>query len=231
MSVGTAQRFSPSSPCPICGGTASAPSGKGERCYGFLSSDGRWAHCTREEHAGALEQKEGSGTYPHRLKGECGCVLGHGDLVPTPGVRRNECKKPLGEPAAVWSIKDERGEVQAIHVRFDHDGGKECKWRLPEGTFKEGLKGRKLSTLPLYRSEHVADCPEDLPVVVVEGEKAADALAEVYPAVLGTVTGASGTPGAEALEVLRSRRVVLWPDNDEEGRRHMARIAEALCKG
>ncbi len=45
---------------------------------------------------------------------------------------------------------------------------------------------------------------------------------------MGTVTGAGGTPGPEALEVLRDRRVCLWPDNDEAGRKHMRRIAEAL---
>jgi hypothetical protein len=42
------------------------------------------------------------------------------------------------------------------------------------------------------------------------------------------VTGASNTPGPEALKVLRGKRVILWPDNDEEGRAHMQRVAEAL---
>jgi hypothetical protein len=82
--------------------------------------------------------------------------------------------------------------------------------------------------LPLYRSECAAEWPEDLPVVVTEGEKAADALAGVHPATLGTVTGASGAPDAEALEVLRGRSVVLWPDNDPEGREHMKRVAERV---
>src|SRR5215208_4138578 len=82
--------------------------------------------------------------------------------------------------------------------------------------------------LPLYRSEHVGGWPEDVPVIVEEGEKATDALANVYPAVVGTVTGAESTPGPEALEVLRGRRVVLWPDNDRPGRAHMERVAEAL---
>jgi hypothetical protein len=142
----------------------------------------------------------------------------------------NGYNKPRREPTATWHIKDANGEVQAVHVRFDESGEKECLWRLPEER-GWGLKGRKLSTLPLYRSEHLKDWPDEVPVIVVEGEKAADALARVYPPVLGTVTGAGNTPGPEALEVLRDRRVILWPDNDDEGRRHMARIAEALCKG
>jgi hypothetical protein len=131
------------------------------------------------------------------------------------------------KPSATWRLKDAAGEVQALHVRFDRDGDKDCFWRLP-GARRWGLDGRKLSTLPLYRSEHVEDWPDDVQVVVVEGEKAADALASVYPAVLGTVTGAESTPGPEALEVLRGRRAILWPDHDPPGRAHMERVAEAL---
>ncbi len=154
-----------------------------------------------------------------------------GDLFPasTNGSRNGHEKKD-GKPTAAWDIRDAGGELHAVHVRFDRNDGKECLWKLPSAS-GWGLKGRKLATLPLYRSEHLQDWPEDMPVIVVEGEKAADALSEVYPAVLGTVTGAGGTPGAEALGVLRGRRVILWPDNDEEGRLHMTRIAEALCEG
>jgi DNA primase len=90
------------------------------------------------------------------------------------------------------------------------------------------LEGRKTSTLPLYRSELLEEWSRDVHVVVAEGEKAAGALAERYPSVVGTVTGAEGTPDAEVLEVLRGRRIVLWPDNDDPGRRHMERVAAAL---
>jgi KaiC/GvpD/RAD55 family RecA-like ATPase len=43
------------------------------------------------------------------------------------------------------------------------------------------------------------------------------------------VTGANGTPGDAALEVLRDRDVFLWPDFDEPGRKHMTRIAERIA--
>ncbi|WP_162924555.1 AAA family ATPase [Rubrobacter indicoceani] len=90
-----------------------------------------------------------------------------------------------------------------------------------------GLAGRKLDTLPLYGSERLKEQP-DTSVVVGEGEKAADALLDAGFCALGTVTGASGTPKPEALEVLRGRRVILWPDNDGIGMKHMERIAKAL---
>jgi hypothetical protein len=131
------------------------------------------------------------------------------------------------QPSKVWQVRDISGKLKGYHLRFDRpNGDKDCLWQRPSGEW--GLNGTLLSTLPLYRSEHTGDWPEDVPVIVVEGEKAADALASVYPATLGTVTGASNTPGPEALEVLRGKRVILWADNDEEGRAHMRRVAEAL---
>jgi hypothetical protein len=69
--VTASQRFTARNPCPICGGHNLLPSGRRIRCYGFLSSDGRYAHCTRAEHAGALDPLPGSDTYAHRLEGPC----------------------------------------------------------------------------------------------------------------------------------------------------------------
>ena len=48
------QRFRSDRPCPVCGGHANLSRGKGRRCYGYLSDDGLYAHCTREEHARAI---------------------------------------------------------------------------------------------------------------------------------------------------------------------------------
>jgi len=229
--VGPGQRFTTAHQCPVCGGHDARDRGQGTRCYGFLSDDGNWAHCTRGEHAGDLQQKEGSGTYPHRLEGECACGVRHGEPMPAPNIERNDYrKKPQAKPTDVWPVKNQNGGTQAVHVRFDHGPhDKDCLWRLPgAGPRDWGLKGLKVTELPLYRSEHATEWPEDLPIVVVEGERAADALAQAYEPVLGTVTGASGTPGLEALEVLKGKRAILWADNDEEGRRHMERLAGRL---
>lgn len=45
------------------------PRHQGIRCHGFTS--GPWCHCSREEHAGKLDQSR-SGTYGHRI--ECRCA-------------------------------------------------------------------------------------------------------------------------------------------------------------
>lgn len=123
-----------------------------------------------------------------------------------------------------YEVADDSGRVVAVHVR--EEPGKKIWWELPDGT--KGLGGLKGSDLPLYGINRIAD---DSPyVVVTEGEKAASALiARGYPAV-GTVTGASSAPGAAILKsLLRFGEVLLWADNDDQGRSHMERIARELA--
>ena len=87
-----------------------------------------------------------------------------------------------------------------------------------------GLNSTAPANLPMYRSEQVA--VEDW-VVIAEGEKAAQALADRnYPA-LGTA-GSGSTPSIEALTFLRGKQCVLWPDADAVGAKHMQRLADRL---
>ena len=72
----------PSNPCPICGGHNQKKKGIGERCWGFVSDDGKWCHCTRGEAAGPIELNHKSGGYPHRLHGPCKCGVQHGPDLP-----------------------------------------------------------------------------------------------------------------------------------------------------
>jgi len=140
---------------------------------------------------------------------------------------RNDRKKMKEGPTASWEIRDPEGVIQAIHIRFDGPDGKKVLWKLP-GADRWGLEGRGLDSLPLYGSERVKDWPDDMPIILTEGEKAADALLAAHIPAVGTVTGASSTPAEQALSVLAGRKVVLWPDNDEAGRAHMERIAAKL---
>lgn len=133
-----------------------------------------------------------------------------------------------GRPATTtYRVQDAGGKLIAEHVREDKaDGEKDVRWRLPDGSW--GLNGLRLEDLPLYGAEMVSDLGEDEPVILVEGEKARDALEAAGIPALGTVCGAGPTPGTKALEVLKDREVVLWADSDEAGRQHMDRIAERL---
>jgi len=128
-----------------------------------------------------------------------------------------------------YCIRDTAGDLVAVHVREDlPGGGKRFRWELPDGTL--GLGGRPVSSLPLFGSERLKDLDPDQAVIVTEGEKVASVIVSAGIPAVGTVTGASGTPGDEALRPLLGRQVYLWPDNDPPGIEHMRRIAEALWR-
>ena len=88
MAINKSQRFTRERPCPVCDGFDSAPRGNGRRCYSFLSSDGLYAHCTRDEHAGTLPKNPDSNTYAHRLNCLCSCGVQHGRAAVTVKARR-----------------------------------------------------------------------------------------------------------------------------------------------
>jgi len=182
-----------------------------------MGSDRLYGHCTREELASGLPQEEG-GTFAHRLEGSCKCGRVHGEKP-----RLSIVKPGVGKRTA-WEIRSTDGELVAVHVRKDFSNGdKSFSW---ERNGKLGLDGLAAADLPLYRSERLA--ADRGTVILTEGQKAADALAGAGFLSLGTVTGASGTPSLRVLESLHGRDVVLWPDLDEPGKKHMQRIAEAL---
>jgi hypothetical protein len=128
----------------------------------------------------------------------------------------------------VYGIRDTAGVLIAEHVRVELPTGKRMYWQLPGCDPRDGLGGLSSSDLPLYGSEDIFGWATGVTVVVTEGERARDALDALGIPALATVTGASGTPGEDALAVLLPFDVLLWPDNDEAGVAHMARVAARL---
>jgi hypothetical protein len=63
-------------PCLVCGGYRTLPRGTNSRCHGFVSSDRRYVHCSREEQAGLLERGS-DGLFSHRIEGRCRCGADH----------------------------------------------------------------------------------------------------------------------------------------------------------
>src|SRR5829696_3962199 len=93
------------------------------------------------------------------------------------------------ETRKVYAVKDRDGCLVAEHHHVRKGGDKECFWRLPGG--KWGLNGTPLGDLPLYGVHEMSEGPPAL-TVVVEGEKARDALADALAdvpdvCVVGTV--------------------------------------------
>ena len=131
-----------------------------------------------------------------------------------------------------YQIKDVDGAVFAVHCREDGQDAtgqrsKRMWWETPDG--QSGLGGLKAVNLPLFGTEMLRNEDAETTIVVVEGEKAARSLQRRGIAALGTACGASATPSEHVLQCLKPfRDVVLWPDNDDIGRKHMSRLAQTL---
>jgi DNA primase len=127
-----------------------------------------------------------------------------------------------------WNITDVDGNLIAQHFRYDHpDGTKTYSWNG-----QDGLGGIKAGELPLYGVKHLfaMETAAVNPIVIVEGEKATDALVKGGYAAVGTVTGASSCPNQEVFAPLIGfeARKYVWPDNDPAGRSHMDKVCGHL---
>ncbi|MDA0352474.1 MAG: hypothetical protein DWG79_01385 [Chloroflexi bacterium] len=133
--------------------------------------------------------------------------------------------------STIYQVRGVDGELEAEHVRKDvllEDGTatKKISWRR---NGRSGLGGFSTANLPLYGIHDLGTSVAR--VVVVEGEKAADALRDRGVTAVGTVTGASGTPSDESLTpLLNFEHIILWPDNDQAGGDHMTRVAQSLLR-
>ena len=144
---------------------------------------------------------------------------------PLPGTIRH---RRLGVPSQVWRYQDATGALLFVVCRFDAERGKEV---LP---FTFGtLHGRRgwhwrapPAPRPLYALDRLAARP-DAPVIVTEGEKAADAAAVLFPDHVAT-TSPSGAGAARLADwtALRGRIVRVWPDADAAGHAYAVTVAE-----
>lgn len=233
--VSPSQRFTARNPCPICGGHANLPAGRGVRCYGFLGADGRYAHCTREDRAGGLDVEPG-GTYAHRLAGECRCGETHGEEEPAPAtIRRNghagRPPKPYRDfreagAVAAYDYTDERGAVLFQVWRYAlPDGRKTFKQARPvPGGWALGIAG--VRRVP-YRLPELRAADPSAWVLIPEGEKDADRLAALgFVATTNAMGAGKWLPEYGAF--LRGRRTCLLLDNDADGEAHGAKTGAEL---
>ena len=137
-----------------------------------------------------------------------------------------------GQPVATWTYHTTDGRRIGLICRFDlADGSKEV---LPI-TWCQHVSGREAwrwksfaKPRPLYDAHLLATKPDSW-VLVVEGEKTAEAAKRLMPHL--AVTTWSG--GSKALSLadwspLADRKVLFWPDADEPGRKCIELIRKQL---
>ena len=122
-----------------------------------------------------------------------------------------------------WTYTHENGNTAFVVHRIDYaDKRPKDIWQSPKG-----YKGKR----PLF------DLPDLLkdgarPILIVEGEKAADDARGYFPLQPYDVTSAAMGSGKAKLtdwSPLKGRDVTIWPDNDEPGANHAKDVAE-LCR-
>ena len=215
-SVSSQQRFTRSNPCPVFGGFHTLPQGQGTRCYGFLSSDGLYAHCTREDRAGYLTPHTDD-TFVHRLQGDCNCGTQHSPapIVAAPAPRRTIDR--------TWDYTDEAGNRLFQVVKYKPKGFSQ-RQSDGDGGWLPNMTGARL--VP-YRLPDIINANTDRVIFVGEGEKDADVLAALDLIATCNPMG-DGKWRDEYSVYLIDRRVVILPDNDDAGRKHAEQVAASL---
>jgi putative DNA primase/helicase len=143
-----------------------------------------------------------------------------------------------GKPSKLWIYKDAAAQPLFVLYRFDlgpDADGKRRKVFAPltwcastaDGTLQWRWQGL-IEARPLLRLDQLAQ-RNSAPVVVCEGEKSADATAELLPDHVATCwpNGSNAWQKAD-FAPLTGRDVLLWPDNDAPGLTCMLALAEHL---
>jgi hypothetical protein len=221
------QKFTSTRPCPVCGGHEGLHRKTGTRCYGYISHDGGYAHCTREEFAGQLVQNANSDTYGHWLGGTCKCGNNHRSLVayiPTSiGNRNSRLASVPPDGSTVYEYQWGNGSPVIRVIRI-----------IPKDFYQQHLddsgnwvNGTGAIKPPLYRLPELIKADLQRTVLLVEGEKDTDrAVQEGFVA----TTNPRGAKGFQSQMVpfLAGRKILVIADNDDAGRDGANRKAEML---
>jgi putative DNA primase/helicase len=150
--------------------------------------------------------------------------------MPEPVVIPKKLKDSMGEPEAIWIYRMADGAAFGAVARWNPEG-KRKQIRPIVWNGKEHVPSGFGDKRPLYNSDLLAAAPV-CPVLIVEGEKAANA-AQEYVSDGWVVTTWQG--GANAVDradwsALTGHTCVIWPDNDGPGisagdaiRKHLSR--------
>lgn len=134
----------------------------------------------------------------------------------------------FGIPVMAWEYRDVDGSTLFWIARYEVDGKKTIRpWSWDLDRMAWAMRAYQ-APRPLYGLDLLAKRPDE-PVLVVEGEKAAEAakslgyLAVTWPGGAEAVKYADFSP-------LSGRNVVIWPDADDPGRKAAQGVAQELSR-
>lgn len=137
-------------------------------------------------------------------------------------VYRDAERRPL---YARFRKEDERGNKVVLPLTYGHR-----IWTDRNGTRRDvtGWHWKQPARpLPLYGLDQLAANPEAT-VLLVEGEKTAEAACDLFPDLVALTSGGSTSVSSADWSPLAGRRVTIWPDNDAPGVKYADAAIEAL---
>jgi hypothetical protein len=121
-----------------------------------------------------------------------------------------------GLPSQFWIYRAADGRIAQIKARYEKlSGGKEFRPWTYYGWAGWDCK-QAPSPRPLYNLPDLLARP-DADILHVEGEKAVDAAADIFPDLAPTTTGSKTSHKGYDYSPGKGRRVWIWPDNDHDG--------------
>ena len=156
-----------------------------------------------------------------RVLDEAGRLLGRASAMPIAKPKKSPPIDDLGPATAKWDYFDADGQLIAVVYRYDPPGGKK-EFRPWDA------KRRKMAPpepRPLYHQPGIATADT---VVLVEGEKCAQALIDAGIVATTAMHGANAPVDKTDWTPLAGKIVVIWPDKDKPGWEYAESAAQAI---
>jgi putative DNA primase/helicase len=197
-------------PCPLCGG-------KDRYRFDDQDGSGSW-YCNQ---CGGPSQSGGAGNGMELLMRRTGWTFAEAAkrVEQHLGIAPQRPEPPIKGAENVW-----RYSSDFIVCRFPGKKIRPLWWSGSRWEWKAPPAPRPLLNLDQIRSRTGT-------VLIVEGEKAADAAAKLYPKAIVT-TWPSGCKAIDKADwaPLTGRRIILWPDADAVGQQAMDRLVQLLLR-
>ncbi|WP_264730512.1 MULTISPECIES: AAA family ATPase [unclassified Wolbachia] len=132
----------------------------------------------------------------------------------------SEKNNTLGQPTASWNYYDESDQVIATVYRYNTDSRKRY---LPFDVKRSSFTPPQIR--PLYNIPGIMKSDK---VILVEGEKCADALIEQGMTATTAMLGANAPIEKTDWSPLKGKHVIIWPDNDEPGKQYAEKVVKKL---
>ena len=135
-------------------------------------------------------------------------------------IRKSPPLDNLGKYSAKWDYLNKDNRVIACVYRYDNESGKEFRvWDVSK------RKSKAPDIRPLYNIPGIINSKK---IIIVEGEKSADALIEAGFTATTAMFGANAPLNKTDWSPLKNKEVIIWPDNDAAGVDYAKKLSEHL---